>query len=393
MARVDLLGPRQAAVAYANGGVRYVVETPSGVTYVVFLDSADSDVKFTKTDTNGLTLTAAVTVRTGTVLALSVWYDRWSDISAGLIHCAYVDNNDVFYRSINTESSDTLSTETTIFDGASAVSGAGMMLSIARARGGNLGCIFNIDAGAEDGYSRSTDVGANWAAGGDPTEAAAGDFAILLPGWNASDTQDMMAFFWDASADEISRKLYDDSGGTWAETSIAGTMVETAIAGVFPNFAAAVDITNSRNLLVAWSNNDTANADLRCWHVTESAITERTNVVLNSGDDQSLCAIGIDTATEDWYVFYTGLADGSQTHSTAVRAYYKVSTDDGGTWGGETLLGPLNITQLTSIYCAPRSAKDYAVYYQSVGVYGILNVEVPTAGTGVSRARAMAGVG
>lgn len=342
---------------YTGAGINYTVQTPSGALYCVYVDS-NTDVVFTKT-TDGLNWSTPTTIFTGTVTALSIWYDRWSNISAGLIHCAYVENvnDDVLYRSIDTESSDGLSSETTIFAGASAVTGG--CLSITRARGGNLYCHAVIDAGAEGGFFRSTDVGATWGSRTVNEAIATTDQIIMLPGW-AADNQDAMAFFWDASADEISRYLYDDSANSWAETSIAATMLDVVATTHFPHFAAAVDITNSRNLLVAWSAVDAANQDLRCWHVTESAITEVTEVVLNATDDCGFAAIGIDTATQDWYVFYGGKSDGTDVVATALTLNYKSSTDDGATWGSETPVveGRFGIVNLN---CTPRFNTAHAV--------------------------------
>jgi hypothetical protein len=113
-------------------------------------------------------------------------------------------------------------------------------------------------------------------------------------------------------------------------------MVDQAAATAFPHFAATVDISNSRNMLVAWSAVDTVNADLLCWHITESAITEVTNVVLNSTDDQGLCGISLDTITGYWYVFYGGASAGGETFLTSINIYCKGSTDSGTTWGPET---------------------------------------------------------
>jgi hypothetical protein len=161
---------------------------------------------------------------------------------------------------------------------------------------------------------------------------------ILLPDYDAADTQDMLAIFWDASANEISRKLYDDSANSWAETSIATSMTDSAATTAFPNFAVAPDPTNTRHVLVAWSAVDTANADLRCWTVDSGTITEVTNVVLNSVDDQGLTAICIDTYNSIWWVFYAGKSDGSETHTTALNIYCKASTDSGSTWGAEMQL-------------------------------------------------------
>ena len=407
MARLNVYTEIGIAETQRSGaGTNYVVTTPAGVIYVVYIEYPTPIVKFTKSSDSGLTWSTPTTVSAeDSISQLSVWYDRWSNISAGLIHCAFTDTadgDDTRYRSIDTENSDTLSTQTVIGAFTSAVAG-GSAISITRARGGNLYCKVTIDAGAEGGFFGSTDVGANWSALTNSEALATTDQWILMPGW-AADDDDIMMFFWDASADEISRVLYDQSGDSWAETSISTAMVDALASTTFPHFAAAVDITNSRNLLVAWSGVDLANADLRCWHITESAITEVTNVVLNSTDDQGLCAIGIDTDTQDWYVFYGGKSDGTETFSSTVgvvKPYYKVSTDDGATWGSETALTTGWFHNLGLLYTSPRVA-GFPNALMCVGVgagsglpfFPVLNIVEPTAGsvTGISRARAFAGM-
>jgi len=322
-------------VQFNGGGINYLVQTPTGVLFCVYVDTG-ADVAFRKSTNGGVTWSDPVVVYAGTVTALTIWYDRWSNIAAGLIHCAYADSSvdDIFYRSINTESSDALSAQTTVMLGSSTA--AGGSISITRARGGNLMVAGSIDAGAEDGAWKSTDVGANWAASADPSEAATTDQYLLLPGWNA-DTQDIQLIFWDASGNALSVKRYDDSANTWAETEIAGSMTDQAPATAFPHYAAAVDITNSQNLVVAWSAVDTANADLRCWKITDVAITETAaNVVLNSTDDQGLCGIGINTTTNHWWVCYGGKSDGSEVFLTSINVYLKVSRDGGVSWDAET---------------------------------------------------------
>lgn len=333
-----ITGPSgSTAATYSGAGTRYVVEANNGDLYCIYLDFA-LDVVYRKSTDDGVTWGSPVAIFTGSATQLSVWFDRWSGISAGLIHVAYTESitDDTFYRTINTESSDSLSTQTTIFAGAStALTGA---LSITRARGGNVFCMVCIDAGAESTTKKLLNAnvpnGAWSSALADGTEAGGGDQWILLPGWDA-DNQDIMCFFWDSSADEISRKLYDDSANSWSETSIATTMVDALASATFPHFAATVDIANSRNILVAWSGVDLAGADLRCWTVTESSITEVTAVVTDSVDDQGLCAIGIDTSTGHWYAYYCGASSGVETWNGGVNVYRKVSTDSGTTWGSE----------------------------------------------------------
>lgn len=357
--RADALVSAIGGITHYNGaGTSYVVETPSGVLYC-FFQSRGSTLCYRKSTNGGLTWGNNVLVPAagGTVvLQFAVWYDKWSGLAGDLIHIAHTDttSDDIFYRALDT-SNDTLGTETTI---AVLVStGSNNALSLTRARGGNLACLYSIDGAVEHGFATSTDVGATWSPKTSATEAVNNDQWILLPGW-AADSQDLMCFFWDHSASEISRKLFDDSANTWSETSIALSMTLTLSSTSAPHFSAAVDLANSRNLLAAWSAADTLNADLRAWHVTESAITEVTNVVLNSTDDQHLCGIGVCTRDANlWCVVYAGKSDGSETVPTTLNIYCKWSTDAGVTWGTETKL--TEVTRSASwLVCCPRFVVD-----------------------------------
>lgn len=377
-ARADVTIANSANLLQFNGGgVTYLVQTPSGVLYFVYTDTG-SDIMFTKSTDGGFSWATATTVFAGTIAALSIWYDRWSDISAGLIHVVYTESvtDDTFYRSINTESSDALSTQTTVFLGASTA--AGGSLAITRARGGNLHCRCVIDAGAEGGHFRSTDTGATWGSIADPEAKSTQDMMLLAPGF-AADNQDIIGIFWDTSANEVSRYLYDDSANTWSETSISTSMSEQAAATAFPHFALTVDIANSQIVMISWSAIDSANQDLRCWTITESAITEVTNVVLNATDDCGLAAIAINTDNGYWYAFYAGKSDGSETFLTSVNAYYKVSQDSGTTWGDETKLTTMN-HNIKYLATSPRfTGPPLLVYLNDTTIDQLnINVEFPS---------------
>ena len=287
------------------------------------------------------------------------WYDRWSGISADLIYVGMVDstNDDITFRTINTASADALGTQTVVLAGATTA--VGKSISIVRGRGTNIVVAGSIDAGAEDGAWESSDAGATWASAiADPSEAATQDQYFLLPGWNA-DTEDQMLLFWDASANELSVKRYDNSANSWAETTIsgAGAAVDQVATTAYPHFAATIDLINSQNVILFWNAIDAANADLKCYTVTDSAVTAKTDVVANGTDDQGLCAIGIATDTGYWHAFYTGKSDGSETYPTATNLYRKISTDAGTAWGAEEAMTTVagNITWLA---CAPRFTGD-----------------------------------
>jgi len=350
----------EASTTYTVGNstlwsTNYLVQTPAGVLYKILPYSSSNVLAFVKSSDGGLTWTNPVTINAGQASHPAVWYDKWSGLAGGLIHLAYTNTTsaDLHYRTIDTENSDTLSTETVVFAGASVASGGA--ISIARMRGGNVLCRGVIDNAAEGGVFKLADAdvpNGAWSSVTINEALAANDHGIMLPGW-AADTQDGMLLFWDVTANEISTQLYDDSGNSWSETSISTGMGALISAGNF-NHAAFVDLANSQNCMIAWTDDDILNADLKCWTVTESTITAKTDVVLNSVDDQGFCAFSIDAVTGYWYAFYGGKSDGSETFSTDLNFYMKISQDSGATWGAETRVTQAGMTWIPqNVFAAP----------------------------------------
>jgi len=342
MARINTidLAVKTISGLYTGGGTQYLVETPLGVQYRIYIDP-NSDPVFDKSVDYGSTWSAITQLKAITCTQIAVWYDRWTDPTGtlgNLIHVVYTDSgaDDVFYRTINTESGDALGTERTVFAGASTASGGA--LSVSRMIGGNVIIAGSIDAGVEVFAKKSSDYFASSSDISNPYEASP-DKLILLPGWGA-DNQDAMCFYYDASASEVSVKYYDDSANSWSEASIATTItMPDHTSTTFGHWSATVDHANSRNVLTFWTNVDTAAASLKCFTVTQSSSTEVTAVVSSSTDDQGFCAISIFGSS--WYVWYCGSTDGADTYSFAMWLYYKVSTDSGSTWGSETKFGLL----------------------------------------------------
>src|SRR3990167_2529272 len=325
-----------------GGSSDNIIETAGGDLYK-FVSEFDNDLYWIKSTNGGLSWSVPVSVIAGTITGVSCWYDRWTPGDAGnLIHIAVIDqvSNDIIYDSLNT-SNDTLSGNVQVFNGVSLAGGSSSCVSITKAVGGNLYIAFDGDGGTETGLYRSTDGGATWASRSSPVETATTDYFSLFPG-NESDNQDILIFYWDRSADEISLKIYDDSANTVSETSIATSMVDVAHSTVCSQFSGSVRLSDGLLFITAWSNRDTATAKLRAWSIGAAAdITELTNVVSSSGDDQQACALSIDQ-DENIYVYYMGKSDGSETVGTSVGIYCKKSTNAGATWGSETQISENN---------------------------------------------------
>jgi hypothetical protein len=306
------------------------VWTDASTGYIIYEDDA-FDVVYQKTANGGATWGSPVTVHTGTVARLSIWFDKWTTGDAGTkIHIAYVDggSEDVFYRDLDT-SGDTLGTARTVFAGVSFVFGGWTSgtVSITKSRGGYLYVGFWGDAGGENGFFRSTDAGVNWTSRAALADDDSVD-AILLRPSNEADDQDIWCIYWDRSADEISLKTYDDSGNSWSETSVETSMADAVN---YHTMAASIRQSDGHLILAAWSELDATTADLMVWDINGSgSITAKTDVVTNLAESSQV-SVFINQQNDDIYIAY--LKGG--TWESTVDVMYKKSTDGGASWGAE----------------------------------------------------------
>ena len=374
MARADVIMGGSTSNNFRQGcHSAYMVYTADAV-YAFFISGADTGIQWVKSTDDKISWSDPVAVNaTATVQGFSIWFDQWTEGNAGtVIHIAYFETSadDVWYRALDT-ATDTLGTDTLIVAQTSTGVVANTCIAIARARGGNLLVMFDIDGGTETGTYRSVDAGANWTIRSNVGGTEGADYYTLWPGYAAND-QDFLCLFWDRSASEISRKMYADTGDAWTEDSIVGSMTALASSTAAPHFSATIDHAANKIYMIAWNARDTANADLRFFTVDDSSDSEGTPVVSNGTDDQTLCALARDTATGDLYAYYGGASDGSENVGVAINIYYKVSTDNGATWGAETQL-TVTARDFTMLYTSPLFTGDHNVYYQA-NTAGIDNV-------------------
>src|SRR3990167_5292003 len=215
-----------AMLAGTTRGMRAVVFVTNNIGYV-FGINGDNDLDYMKTTNGGLTWSAATDVFTGTVEAFDVWYDQWTPGDTGrIIHIWYIQGgtgDDLLYTQLNTVND--VQTDITVVSLTSTVAGRGQFISGTKARGGNLYCAFDIDAGAEMGMYRSVDNGANWSVMTSPMEQVL-DQCKLFPA-NVADPQDIWLLYQDASTNELTLKEYDNSGNSFTESAALSMTEET----------------------------------------------------------------------------------------------------------------------------------------------------------------------
>jgi hypothetical protein len=87
------------------------------------------------------------------------------------------------------------------------------------------------------------------------------------------------------------------------------------------------------SILVALSDGDTATTDLKAWKILSAASITALTDVFTDETDHIGCAITINQGNSDIYVFYGGSV--GEVFPTALTVNYRLSTDDGTTWGAE----------------------------------------------------------
>lgn len=281
MADTEVDGDIQSDL-WASGGHwgPYWINTTTAV--VILMDAA-RDVNFVRTTNGGVGWTTT-TIRAGDASRLVAYFDQETPNDTGnLVHVGWLDETDdnAYYQTVDVSDASlgTLRTvDSTITVDADV---AANRVALTKTRSGNL--IYAFSTQTEIECYRSTDAGANWTDIADVYEGATQeDFVLLYPA-NTGFDDDACAIFGDRSAQTLSVKMWDDSAGTWTETSITGSIVQGSAS---MQYDGAIRHSDSHLLLASHVQIDTTTDDILTWDLTVDSIasptvTAKTNVVTN----------------------------------------------------------------------------------------------------------------
>jgi hypothetical protein len=324
-----------------GAGTNYIVQTVSGSLYSFHggLNDNSDYFGYQKSTNNGYTWSNSVPIASSfNFVNAAIWYDRWSGLNSDLIHIVYQDNSndDIFYRTLNT-SNDTLSSPVTIYNG-STTAGNNYVLSVTRAKGGNIAIAFNANPNGtinEKGFavsSSSWNIYTGSSLQNPFRNESTYGAAIILPEQGSSDDQDLCLIHWDRTATTLTKQHWDNSALTWITSSISTGMTFQNAGTVFPIMSAVPDNANNQNILIAFKSPNLGGNKLQCWILTSSSITTKTDVIPSATNVQGACALSLDTTSNTWYAYYNGLSSGFYS---GVNIFYKTSTNQGTTWSSE----------------------------------------------------------
>ncbi len=366
--------------------------TSTTVGYVIYPNDS-ADLVYRKTVNGGANWGAAQVVAAAAACA-SISHDCWADWQtlgdAGTkIHIAYMslDLDQIRYVYLDT-SDDSVGGDDLI----EACQGTGLigastgfgnsMVSISKTRGGNLVVALQYrDSNLTYFSSFYTSPDADtWTSKANPYEALL-DKCLLLPG-NEADNQDVWGVYWDADAEEISLKTFDDSGNSWSEQAISGGMIPHPL---HMQMDGAIRLSDGHLILAAWSAYNAGTADLMTWDINGAgSITAKTNIITDTAE-YALVSVFVNQANDDIYVAYAGGTD----WTTLVKVFYQLSQNGGANWDGQAAM-QANAEDDERWIRAGAAKKEWGGKFQPVWFNDDLNDLFTNADNGISIAAVVA---
>ncbi len=342
------------------GDARRSVWSNETTGYIFYIeDGSTSDFVYKKTTDSGFTWSSVVEIEGTSTYKFDIWYEDWTQFDGGgLIHIAWLDNDDELNYSTLDTSDDTLSTEADIVTGLTVddtiPSNYDNIVSIVKAVDGALYIQFwanNLGtggAGLAHGFYKCTTTcttAGNWSSVSDGADGDLVDGVILYPS-NSTDGDDVWMLYLDYSALEITIKVYDQSADSWASETFVDTIIYIQSADMSLNGGV---LFSDENLYFAWHDKvGSLHSELTFGKFDGTTFTQisepRENVwrlalvaiLINQNNDDIY--IGFVEGVENFRDFvYIKTDDLGVTWDDQISIVYQDADDIKGTWFGQSI--------------------------------------------------------
>lgn len=301
---------------------------------IIFVNT-DGDITARKTTDGGASWGSQIVLEAETAVSLAAWFDQQTPGDTGdLIHIAYHADTAGQVRYANFDiSAGAWSTPNNVGALNASATQNSNQIAIHKTRSGRI-IVTAVTSAVGSVAAKADSPWSSWTSITSPFESNANDQVLgVVP--NTGDNNDGAILFWDISANQISIKVYDDSGNSWTETIIASSQAEST---TWKQMASTMRLSDGHILLATWSQFDNAAADLRFFDIYADTVAsvffvEKANVLTNT-DNAAMVDVFVNQNSDTIYVAY-----GIGTNPTAdLIINYKKSTDDGDSWGEQTLM-------------------------------------------------------
>lgn len=314
----------------------YYIDVSKGV-FVHSTFTSQPDPIMTRTTDKGIGWTPSLIFANHNMTQIACWFDQETPGDSGtLVHCIWMEqvSGDCFYISVDVADG-TIGTLRTV---ATSTSGgfASDRCAITKLQNGRIIVAFR---NTTDNHTfKSAETSAPYFAAAatsindvyEGIASADADWCLLFPA-NVDDG-DACALFWDRSTDQLSAKMWDDSAGTWTETTFGPTMVDDSQQ---IHMDGSIRHSDTRILFAAHSDHDDALDDLLTFEINPNSIGSPGIVskaaVFTDQAESGQVAVHINQQNNDVRIAY--LKGG--TWDVAVNIATVLSTDGMTSWDAE----------------------------------------------------------
>lgn len=322
----------------------------------IFYVGAGNDLAYKKTIDGGASWGSEVTIDSSSLIRkASFFHGKWSNAASpdNLIHMAYARGIQNYYRNLDPDDSDSLSSPVTV--GSLAISEDYGQLYI-RQNSDKKVFIIAHQSGSTPEITKSnvglTSFSAIAASGIAADGAGARDDFAMAP--HPTSPQDMMFIWSDNSVNDLQTRIYDESTNTWLSTwSILDFAFNTLLNGR-RSLQAEYNLVDDLIYLAGCHFSSGTAGNVRCYTFDGASWSSKTDIYSFSTDTtvSTSVGLGVNNLTGDVYAMYNM---GDSPGDMSVK--YTLTDDGGTTWEDEKDLSDVT-DDLRHIYLSSAAANS-----------------------------------